>query len=976
MPSIRRASGKASGNNRSRGVHSNTRGHRSATSASHSRKATVENKVAAGHRQKSIDGVKVPSVTLHKSGRFVRMKPNDIYAADVVREIQGRIDQNYTKFSWMHKQSFYGIDGDKEIPSAEKKIEIWRWLQTGINTHPIMGILASYGVEVQIAPSLQNYMAKELKRQTLENTPYPTPPITTDVPLFDRCTEGTVLKCIKDYSTKANQSPTFKAGHRYMVMATGGEGRDVVTLSTHEMTSGASLSLVGSAARHEWTSFDAPMEEHFDDSESTDIGKDLTKLYKDRIKAMKKRLAAMNLPLRDHVAEDAAMMALYRGVMNAYPMRMGKTSCAIAVAELTGSQKILAVAPGNARLFWTKEFERMGFKMGEHFQEIRSLEEIDDPCKYHLITYTWLSLGKDPAYKARKNWENLLKPSTRTIKRQRQNITWKEMENVEVKLTNNCPHCKQALERPCKLPGGRYDCDQKGNIIWTTARGYICRNQKCEWKTDNRGINAAWGHKNLIKHVGGYINYDLAAHAGCEDERVKGRMCPECHVADATWQPPRYKRLKKLYSHVILDEIHATKDDTTDTSTAALNLRARRRQGLTGTPMSNSAMDLYWPLHWIVRAPTIGFPYSLRDGAKQFDSRFCDAVYLEKPVGTETNAQGQVVQLTKTVRKRVPFLKNPPEFWKFTAPRVRRRSYSDPLYQKALVSKGYSMPKTDIKKVACPMDPIQAALMLASIKDFKGTFDKLQKEAEKKGIQVNPTLVISQMTTMRTTATCPELLNEKFGSKVYTGPEGGGKIPYIRTIVEEKMQDDGKVLILSDFRRMQETVEKAVGHFGSIRFNTGWDDESRREAFTKFQEDKEARIFIAGTRAIREGVDLSAADTCICCDLLWSPAFQTQAWSRIMAPSTRERTCEVYLMLSANSLDEHIFNVFYSKMVAAEQAIDRKVLGRRAQTIDIKWFVQRVLEEERAISHYLRDADEDIMTVADLDLSEFEGRMV
>jgi len=94
-----------------------------------------------------------------------------------------------------------------------------------------------------------------------------------------------------------------------------------------------------------------------------------------------------------------------------------------------------------------------------------------------------------------------------------------------------------------------------------------------------------------------------------------------------------------------------------------------------------------------------------------------------------------------------------------------------------------------------------------------------------------------------------------------------------------------------------------------------------------------------------------------------------------MAPSTRKRICEVYLVLSANSLDEHIFNVFYSKMVAAEQAMDRKVLNRRASEVDIKWFVQRVLEEEKAISHYLRDAGSETMLVADLDLSQFEDRM-
>lgn len=917
-----------------------------------------------------------PTVTFHKSGRFIYMKANDIFSADVVREIESR-----RVVPQMRKNSFYGLKDAFELPTGEKKIEIWRWLMDGIETHPMIKILESYGIVVEVAESLKNYMAKERKRQIRENTPYPLPQVQTDVSLFDRCSEGTMISCTKDFGKNAAGKPIFQKGSRYMIISAGGEGRDTVVICTNPIVSGSSVNLVGNGAKHEWTTFDQSMDEFFSDSEATDFGKDLTKLYPKEVKSAKTRLKAMNLELYDHVIEDASMMSLHRGVLNAYPMRMGKTSCAIAVAELSKSQKIAAIAPGNARLFWTKEFERLGFTEGKDFVEVRSLDQLDIPVKYHLMTYTWISLGKDPVAKARKNWDSLLKPSVRITRKQRENISWKEMEEIEVKLTNNCPHCKKPMERPEKLPNGTLNYattakSKNAKVVWTTAKGYICRNGNCKWKTDNKNTNSNWSSKKAISHVGGYIDFELAKHANCEDEKVSGRMCLECHTADGEWTPPRYKRIKKKYTHVILDEAHATKDDSTATSTAALNLRARRRQALTGTPMSNSAMDVYWPLHWTNNAPSSGFPYFRAEGEKEFDGRFCDAVNLEKPVGTETNAQGQVTQLTKIVRKRVPFLRNAPDFWKFMSSKIRRRVYSDPLFVKTLTANGRSMPSVDVRKISCPMDPIQAALMLASIKDFRGTFEKLKKEAEKKGIQVNPTLVISQMTTMRTAATCPELLNKKFGSKIYKGPDGGGKLPFIKEIVSEKVSTGGKVLILSDFRQMQETVADAVKHHGLIRFNTSWDDEVRREAFTKFQEDDSIKVFVAGTRAIREGVDLSAADTCICCDLLWSPAFQTQAWSRIMAPTTRKRVCEVYLTLSANSLDEHIFNIFYSKMVAAEQALDRKVLNRRAQEVDIRWFVERVLEEERAINSYLRDAGSDTMMVADIDLSQFENRDV
>jgi SNF2 family DNA or RNA helicase len=284
------------------------------------------------------------------------------------------------------------------------------------------------------------------------------------------------------------------------------------------------------------------------------------------------------------------------------------------------------------------------------------------------------------------------------------------------------------------------------------------------------------------------------------------------------------------------------------------------------------------------------------------------------------------------------------------------------------------MPGVVVNKVPCPMDPHQAALLLASMRDFRGTFEKMKKEAEAKGQQVNPTLVISQMVTMRKAATCPEILNTDFEKGIYKGVAGGGKLVHIDRIARDKIASDGKVVILSDFIQMQKTVEEKLKDLGVIRFNTAWNEDQREEAFDAFQTDPSKRVFIAGTKAVREGVDLSAADICICCDLLWSPAFQTQAWSRIMAPQTRERTCEVYLMLSANSLDEHIYNVFYSKMIAAEQALDRKVMNRRAVQVDIRWFVERVLEEERAIASYMRDVGFDHMIVDAIDLSVYEER--
>jgi SNF2 family DNA or RNA helicase len=186
------------------------------------------------------------------------------------------------------------------------------------------------------------------------------------------------------------------------------------------------------------------------------------------------------------------------------------------------------------------------------------------------------------------------------------------------------------------------------------------------------------------------------------------------------------------------------------------------------------------------------------------------------------------------------------------------------------------------------------------------------------------------------------------------------------------------VLILSDFLAMQKAVHEELKDYGFLRFSTSWNDDQRREAFEMFQEDPETKGMVAGTRAVSEGVDFSEADTVICTDLLWSPTFQSQSWSRILAPTPRKRDCEIYLMLSQNTIDEYMYTVFYSKLMAAEQAMDRKILNRRAMDVDIKWFAERVLEEEFNLTTQLRDfgVDESQIVLPDMNEDLWESRAV
>ena len=66
--------------------------------------------------------ITVPSVTFHKSGRYVRMKANDIFSADVVREIASRTEskEEAGPGAWLRTKEFYGAEGEEGSSTGQR----------------------------------------------------------------------------------------------------------------------------------------------------------------------------------------------------------------------------------------------------------------------------------------------------------------------------------------------------------------------------------------------------------------------------------------------------------------------------------------------------------------------------------------------------------------------------------------------------------------------------------------------------------------------------------------------------------------------------------------------------------------------------------------------------------------------------------------------------------------------------------------
>lgn len=921
-----------------------------------------------------------PSVTLHKGGGRIVVKPDDVVAWATLQELQQRLleMEKFEKHKSCAEVPLLLLDSSEcSLANLLVSRRVCSLVVGDIETHPLVRVLKSFGLQVKLSLTLENWLVRAKRRHAREMTPFLLPEVKDSRLLFEKAEAGMIFDCIETFKAVDNRV-LFVQGQKYQVLDTARSGEDgQVTISTQAFDPKV-RTVVEKANSFIWTPFEGAMEKYFQYQEPVVYEPDqcVPAKYKQLVGQFRKKLEKLNLPLYEHVRVDCVQAATKRSVLDAKLMRMGKSSSAIATSLLWGPNRIGYISPRNARIFFKAELERLGIK---DYVVVDSLSDLDKPARFYLLTHSWVKRSSDPARSVRRSGQGYLSWETRS-------------KQQKVPTEHKCPHCSRTLER-------RVVTELKntlGTVLhrvadWTKEGGYICRNENCSWFVDTRTMRgAAWSreldpgtgkwraarkeqmHGGYLggdqKQYVGYTDLNLKVHFKCEPSRMRGRLCTQCGQADGVWIPGIYRRCKDRFNLVILDEAHVAKSVDSDVGKAIRAFRAKRRLALTGTPMPNTPSDVYWPMHWIFGGGSDVFPYHQRVGATVFYDEFCEFVTVKR------GAQ------LKDSRKMLPYLKNPKKFWQLAAPKVLRRNYEDSLFLESLKISGRFLPNLEIKQIHSKLDLQQAALIIASIENFQEDFESYVKEMQEKGHMLNSAMVMTQMSSMRMAATIPDYFNEKRAKAgqpaVYFGPPGGGKMKDIRSIVMSAIGGNSKVVILSEFISMQKTCAEQLDHYGVIRFDPAWDDDEREAAFAQFRDDPAKQIFVGGTRARLEGVDLSVADTVICTDLLWEPGLQMQSWSRVLTPREKERTCTIYLLTAMSTIDQHIYNTFYAKVAAAEQALDRRTINRRANQVDIRWFVDRVVSDRESILQMLQSTEEEIPYVVPRQALRIEERVV
>jgi hypothetical protein len=624
------------------------------------------------------------SVTFHKHGKLLLVKANDIYAADVWREISSRLRND----RMTNVQYFASQEEPDSVPSRKHLHELWRWVEEGLEEHPYFRILESYGISANISPSLAGYMTKQKRKVAIRIAAYPCYESSPD-DISECIISGMILKCKEELPDRP-----FRKDKRYLVK--GLTELDEVEVYEEELHARALLTESSGVSRFP----KAEIQQHFEDSDKFVVKENIRDLYPELIAPVDARLAKLPIGqdgrLFEHSRQDVACEVVKGDYLCSKEMRMGKSREAVAACELIGSKRVAWIGPSSANIDIPTEFRAAGV---EDFTEIETIADLAVPTKYHIMTLDFLKKENDPLSK---------------LRRGKKTKTWLRSMG-EGKSICDCPHCSQPLERPVPIRS------MEGRILrttWTLYNGYLCRNPYCVWtevakprkpsrKSGKQKIAPTpWhraGEPAAVTHQGGYVDWQRKQHADCGDHVGRKRFCPKCGLADAAWQPAIYKRIKKNYATVVIDEIQLTMEENSQTSIAALDMRGRHHIGNSGTPMSKNLVDTFPQLMWIFRTKSSYFPFNRATGKSEFRDRFCESIRIQRE-GTD-----------RSHYKTLPYVRDPVDFWNFSAPLLVRRTRMDPVYRASLERLGLKQPveRTYLMPVRMVAAPGASAVVLA-----------------------------------------------------------------------------------------------------------------------------------------------------------------------------------------------------------------------------------------------------------------------
>lgn len=319
-------------------------------------------------------------------------------------------------------------------------------------------------------------------------------------------------------------------------------------------------------------------------------------------------------------------------------------------------------------------------------------------------------------------------------------------------------------------------------------------------------------------------------------------------------------------SVIAFDECHKSKEPTSLQSRAMINVQAKYMVAMSGTPLMNNPLDLYFPMKWL------GYE---NHSLYQFKQHYCK-------FGGWGGSQ-------------VVGYKNLEEI----------RALMEEIMIRRLKSEVLDLPEKIRKIEYVDMTPKQNQI-------YKEVYNGVMSDLQKIKFSNNP---LSMMIRLRQATGWTGILSDKV--------QESAKMERMIELVQEIVESGQKAVIFSNWESMTEVAREKLKSYNPAYITGATKADERMKEVDRFQTDDKCRVIIGTIGAMGTGLTLTAAQNVIFLDSPWNMALKAQAEDRAHRIGTKG-TVNIITLVCKNTIDERIEELVEKKGQIADALVDGK----------------------------------------------------
>ena len=332
----------------------------------------------------------------------------------------------------------------------------------------------------------------------------------------------------------------------------------------------------------------------------------------------------------------------------------------------------------------------------------------------------------------------------------------------------------------------------------------------------------------------------------------------------------------KKIGMIALDEAHKCKDPSTQQGKGMLKLKAETQIAMTGTPLMNTPLDLFFILKWL------GYE---ENSYYKFRNHYC-------VMGGFNNYQIVEYKHLDELQERL-----------------------NEIMLRRLKDEVLDLPEKTYISEYVEMTPKQEKI-------YKEVSAEIQENIDRIKSAPNP---LAELIRMRQATGYTGILSSTI--------KESAKLDRMEEIIEEAVESGKKVVVFSNWTQMTTPIADRLRKYNPAVITGEINADTRQLMIDKFQKDDRCKVIIGTSGAMGTGLNLYAGSVIIFIDHPWNRALYDQCVDRCHRIG-QTKNITIYNIMAKNTIDERVWEIVNTKGALSDAIVDGKITNNREALLD------------------------------------------